>query len=48
MTVAETAPPVPSGHKKGATEGSLLREPLELRGHLNQFKSFYVTPNNWN
>ncbi|GMG11508.1 unnamed protein product [Aspergillus oryzae] len=44
MTVAETAPPVPSGHKKGVTEGSLLREPLELRGHLNQFKSFYVTP----
>ncbi|RMZ39243.1 hypothetical protein AFCA_006153 [Aspergillus flavus] len=44
MTVAETAPPVPSGHKKGVTEGSLLREPLELRGHLNQYKSFYVTP----
>lgn len=44
MTVVETAPPIPSGRKKEVTEGSLLREPLELHGHLNQYKSFLVTP----
>ena len=44
MAITQDAPPVLNGQNGAATHKPLINEPLKLRGHLDNHKSFKVTP----
>ena len=44
MAITQDVPPVLNGHNGAATKKPLINEPLKLKGHLNNYKSFKVTP----
>lgn len=44
MAINEDVPPVLNGQNGAATKKPLINEPLELKGNLDNHKSFRVTP----
>ena len=44
MAITQNVPLVLNGQNGAATKRSLINEPLKLKGHLDNHKSFKVTP----